>query len=531
MFVIAQAVLLARVITSVFIGRSGLVAMAPTLVLLLIVITLRAGTVWVTERAATEASIRVKSTLRSKALDAMAGTATSVGRTTSTGELTTIVSAGIESLDAYFARYLPVVPLAIITPVAVIGFSATLDWLTALILAVTLPVLIVFMILVGVGARRVSRARWRALQRLGGHFFDVLSGLDTLRLFGRSRRQIDVVGTISDNYRQTTMEVLRVAFLNSFVLELAATISTAIVAVTVGLRVVAGDITLEPALVVLILAPEVYLPIRKLGEEFHAAQDGAAAADAVFAVLDDPLAAPRPAKAMLAAPDPARCAISIESVSVIYPGRDVPALNAVDLRIDPGERLGIAGPNGAGKSTLAMIIAGTLAPSTGRVTVGSVDLSEVDPESWRRRIAWVPQAPYVFNASLRDNVALYCPDADDAAVTAALDAANCTFVLTLPAGLATILGDGGRRLSSGERQRLAVSRVVLADASLVIFDEPTANLDLASETEVVDAMAGLRRDCTVLIISHRSAPLDICDRVVGLDAGRAVIDITAGVQH
>ena len=353
----------------------------------------------------------------------------------------------------------------------------------------------------------------RLLQRLSGHFLDVVAGLPTLKVFGRAKAQAAAIRDITDRYRTATMATLKVAFLSSLILELLATYSVAVVAVAVGLRLLGGQLSFGSALFVLILAPEAYLPLRQLGTNYHSSSEGMKAAEEVFEILDRPL----PVRGTrLAVPDPSRCAIRIDNLGVCYPGR-TQALQAASLTVHPGEVVAVAGPSGCGKSTLLAVLLGLTPASAGSIRVGDTELADLDPDAWRSQLAWVPQRPHLFARSIADNVRLGRPDATDAEVRAAVaDAGLDDVVARLPAGLQTLLGDAGSGLSTGERQRVALARAFLRDAPLLLLDEPTANLDGHTEQDVLAAVRRLMAGRSVLLVAHRPSLLAIADRVVHL---------------
>jgi thiol reductant ABC exporter CydD subunit len=378
----------------------------------------------------------------------------------------------------------------------------------------------VFMVLIGRSAQDRTRARWRSLTLLSGHFLDVVRGLDTLRAHDRAHAQTETIAAVSDRFREETMSTLRVAFVSALVLELVAMMGTALVAATVGVQLVSGTLELTAGLTVLLLAPELYAPLRQLGAQFHASADGLAAAEQIFTSLDSP-----PTVAVAAhprrAPDPRLAPLRLEAVSFAYPERDGLVLDEVSLDLWPGERVALVGPNGAGKSTLAGLLLRLADPTSGRISCAGVDLRDADPRAWRRQIAWVPQRPTVFAGSVADNIRLGDPDASDERVLAAAQAANALgFISTLPHGLATAIGDGGRPLSAGQAQRVALARAFLRDAPLLVLDEPTAHLDASSAGAVSDAVQRLSTGRTTLLIVHHPALAARGDRVVTLEAGR-----------
>lgn len=398
-----------------------------------------------------------------------------------------------------------------VVPVAVLARIVTEDWVSAAIIVGTLPLIPVFMMLIGWVTQSQMDRQWRLLSRLSGHFLDVVAGLPTLKVFGRAKAQADSIRRITGDYRQATMRTLRIAFISSFALELLATISVALVAVTIGMRLVHGEMSLYDGLVVLILAPEAYLPLRQVGAQYHAAAEGLSAAEEIFEVLETP----EPTSGTGAVPPSG--GVRFEGVTVRYPGRSSDAVSDVSFAVDPGETVALVGPSGVGKSTLLNVLLGFVEPTSGRVRVGGADLTETSLEEWRSQVAWVPQRPHLYAGSVAENVRLARPDAEDSAVRRALsDAGALEFVDALPEGVRTVLGEEGAGLSAGQRQRLALARAFLADRPVLLLDEPTASLDGATEAEVVEAVRRLAVGRTVLLVVHRPALLDVADRVVRL---------------
>lgn len=510
--VIAQAMLIAEIVVGGFEDGLTVTELRTPLLLLAAVAVGRALVAWLTELAAHRASAAVKSELRGRLLEraALLGPGWLSGQRT--GSLVALATRGVDALDDYFARYLPQLGLAVVVPVAVLARIVTEDWVSAAIIVVTLPLIPLFMILIGWATQSRMDRQWQLLSRLSGHFLDVVAGLPTLKVFGRAKAQAESIRTITTQYRRATLRTLRIAFLSSFALELLATLSVALVAVTIGMRLVHGELDLYTGLVVLILAPEAYLPIRQVGAQYHAAAEGLSAAEEIFAVLEtEPRAA-----GTEDVPDSVR--LELEGVTVRHEGRTDPSLDAASLTVEPGETVALVGPSGVGKSTLLNVVLGFAVPDEGRVRVGGRDLAELDPERWRSRIAWVPQRPHLFAGTIAENVRLARPDADDEAVVAALrDAGAYDFVAELPDGERTLLGEDGAGLSAGQRQRLALARAFLADRPLLLLDEPTASLDGETEAGIVDAVRRLAAGRTVLLVVHRPALLAVADRVVTLE--------------
>ena len=434
----------------------------------------------------------------------------------STGELATSSTAGIDALEAYFAGYLPQLVRASVIPVAVLACAIAVDPVAGLILAGTVPLLVVLMILVGKGTLEKTRRRHRALAVLGAHFLDVVSGLETLRSYRRETVQHDTLQRVGDAYRRETLATLRVAFLSALVLELCAMIGTALVAAAIGIELCAGALSLQAGLTVLILAPELYGPLREVGQQFHAGADASGAAERIFAVLDR-IPARTGSTANLIAPDPAAAPVVLERVSFRYDSAQPPVLAGLDLALAPGRTVLLRGPSGVGKTTLSRLLLGFEQPESGTISCDGVDLRSVAPEAWRQRIAWLPQDPAVFTASVADNVRLGRPGAGESEVLDALHAAGADPLLAqLPDGIATILGEGGRRLSAGERRRIGLARVILRDAPLLVLDEPTAHLDPAAAADIAARLARVATGRTTLLISHDPQIEPIADEVVDL---------------
>lgn len=503
LLVIGQAVLIADIVVRAFRHDAGV---HTQLLLLLAVTAGRALVSWLTELAAHRSSAAVKSELRTRLLDhALAlGPARLPGRRT--GELANLATRGIDALDGYFSRYLPQLALAVVVPVAVLVRVVTADWISAAVILVTLPLIPLFMALVGWATQAHTDRQWRLLSRLSGHFLDVVAGLPTLKIFGRAKAQARNIRVITDDYRRATLRTLRIAFLSSLVLELLATISVALVAVGIGMRLVHGELDLYTGLLVLVLAPEAYLPLRQVGTHYHAAAEGLSAAEEVFAVLDEPL----PHGSGAPAPDLRTATLTVDGLRVRHEGRAHDSLPPTDLTLRPGETVALTGPSGAGKSTLLQAVLGFARPASGAVRVDGTDVRDLELGGWHAQIAWVPQHPHLFAGTVADNVRLAEPAATDAQVAAALTAAGASLDPDTP------LGEAGAGISAGQRQRVALARAFLTDRPLLLLDEPTAALDGETESSVAETLRRVSEDRTVLLVTHRPALLGTADRVVTL---------------
>ncbi|MFP5021773.1 thiol reductant ABC exporter subunit CydD [Pseudonocardia phyllosphaerae] len=504
---------------------SGLDVLLPLVLAVAGIAVARALLSYFAEAAALRSAARAKSQLRMRLVRAVAAAPADPSR--STGETVTLATRGLDALDDYFARYLPQLVLAVLVPIAVLVVVADADWISAIVIAVTIPLIPLFMALVGMHTRARVDRQWRLLSRLGGHFLDVVQGLPTLALFRRAQVVAGKVRETTDEHRRATMTTLRVAFMSAFVLELLATIAVALVAVEVGIRLLYGDLDYATALFVLVLAPEAYLPLREVGARFHASMEGVAAARQVFDELDRPVAGASGGSAPVPPAASAGRGLGIEDLRVRYPGAGADALAGVTLGVRPGESVLLRGPSGAGKSTLLGVLLGFVAPTGGRVLVESpdaapADLAGLDLDAWRRTVAWVPQRPHLFAGTVADNVRLGEPDASDAALADAARRSGLDAVVArLPEGWDTVLGEGGARLSSGERQRVALARAFLRDAPLVLLDEPTAHLDPDSARAVRAAAAELLRGRTALVVAHDAGWAEHVHRIVEVTGGTA----------
>lgn len=433
------------------------------------------------------------------------------------GVVATQVTRGVDATDSYLTGYLPSLVVSVVVPVAVIVRLFTTDLVSALVVTVTLPLIPVFAILIGKHTAARTERQWGLLVRLGGHFLDVVRGLGTLKVFGRAAAQASTVRAMASAHADATLKTLRVAFLSSLVLELVATLSVALVAVPIGFRLLSGGISAHTAMLILVLAPEAYLPLRAAGAKFHAAAEGLTALREALAV---PVVTTRSAAFTRRRGAPS---LALERVSVSYDG--VPALSEVDLCVPAGSRVALAGPSGSGKSTVLAVLLGFVTPDSGRVLVDGVDLRSLSPADWLADVAWVPQRPTLFRGSLASNIALGAPaDVPAAARAAALD----SVAAGLPAGFSTPIGEMGEVLSAGQRQRVGLARALArTSAGLVLLDEPTARLDARTESTVLSATRRLLPDRTAVLVAHRPAMAGLADRVVELRGGRVCAEVAA----
>ena len=517
--VVAQALLIAATLAPVVSAGATLDDVSGHLRWLAGVVVARALVTGLQERYAHRAATRVVTSLRGQVV---AHAAALGPRWLSTGrgvDTVTLATRGLDDLEPYLVRYLPQLLLAVTVTPATLVVVLGLDWISALIIIVTIPLVPVFMILVGQLTQSYSERRLAVMQRLGAQVLDLLAGLPTLRAFGRERGPVARVRELGDAYTRSTMSTLRVAFLSGMVLELLTTLSVALVAVGVGLRLVYGEVGLETALAVLVLAPEVYLPIRQIGVQFHASTDGITAAQKAFDVIEEPL---RP-QGTVTAPDLARATITVDCLGVDAPGRDLRAPAGLSLTIRPGRMVALTGPSGSGKTTTVLALLGLVSPDSGSVRVDGTDLADVDLSTWWSQVAWLPQRSTLPPGTLREalgvaeaeRTASVGAPASEAVARAMRLTGLDTVVSTLPDGLDTVLGQGGVGLSVGQRQRVALTAALLGEEPLVVLDEPTAHLDALAEDQVLASLAALRdAGRTVVVVAHRPSLVELADDVV-----------------
>jgi ATP-binding cassette subfamily C protein CydD len=516
LLVIAQAWCLARLVNGVIFEGRELPDVMVWLWSILGLILLRALVTYSAEQVAFDASAAIRLQLREKLLRKLQRLGPMYLGEERSGELGTLLTDGVEALEAYYARYIPAMSLAAWIPLSILVFVFPLDWQSGLVMLLTAPLIPFFMILIGKGAERLNQKQWKQLSRLGGHFLDVMQGLPTLKLFNASRRESRVIERISDDYRHATMKVLRVAFLSSLALEFFATVSIAVVAVLIGFRLLFGEMDFLIGFFVLLLAPEFYLPLRSLGTHYHGRMQAIATSERILEVIDAPEAVAEQGSAELASE---RFSIAFDQVRFSYGERS--ALTDATFEMKPGEHVALVGPSGSGKSTIINLLLGFIKPDSGDIRIGAQSLSSIDIDSWRRRIAWVPQRPRLFHGTVADNIRLGMDGVDNTAVYRALEATRAReFVEQLPEGIDTIVGEGGHGLSGGQLQRLALARAFLRHASLLILDEPTAHLDRHNEKLISNTINDLFRDRSVLIVAHRLQTVKRADRILVLNEGR-----------
>jgi thiol reductant ABC exporter CydD subunit len=534
LLVIAQAWTMASVVDRVFLRGAGLADLAGAIATLVALAFGRAALAWSADVRAQRAAARAKLDARRQATAALLARGPLDASRGQTGDVVHLLSSGLDALDGYVAQYLPQARLASVGPGLVLVAVLWADALSALVLAITFPLIPLFMVLIGGAARERTRRQWVTLARMSARFLDAVQGLPTLKAFGRTADEVATLTDRTERFRTLTMEVLKLAFVSSLALELLATIGTAIVAVEVGLRLLYAKLALQPALFVLMLAPEFYRPLRALGSAYHASMAGREVSErlAEFIGPGGPIAV-TPARQRRNGPAEASApqdldvrgplTVVFEAVSCTYAGRHEPALENASFTLRPGSTVALVGPSGSGKSTCANLLLRFVEPSAGAIRVNGVDIGSLPATRWRHLVAWVPQRPHLFHGTVRENLLLgrtRTTTAEGDLWQALEQAAARRFVEALPQGLDTPIGERAARLSGGQAQRLAIARAMLADAPLVVLDEPTSQLDPWTEPEIQAAIARLRAGRTVLLIAHRFSMVRRADQVVLLSSGR-----------
>jgi len=515
---IAQCWLLAWLIDSVVIGGKELSGLFPALWLLPLVMLLRAGLELLRQGFAFESAARIRQTLRSTLLERISALGPSWSQQQRTGSIASTLGEGVDAIETYFSAFLPQKIIIGVVPLAILVALFPSDWVSGLIMLITAPLIPIFMIIVGKGAEKISLKQWRKLSLMSAHFFDVIAGLTTLRQTNAARRQAEIIAAISENYRQTTMKVLRVAFLSSLVLEFLATISTAMVAVYVGFRLYYGDLAFLPGLFALLLAPEFFRPLRDLGAHYHARMDAIGATEGLLHILNTELPEQTAAQA-LSVVEPQE--IRVENLGYQHP--EGGGIEDISFTLRRGETLAVVGSSGAGKTTLARLLLRFISPNRGKILIDGVDLSQLDLPEWQKQIGWLPQRPTLFAGSIADNICLAHPQASDTELKKAAQLAQADgFINGFAEGYATQLGDGGQGLSGGQVQRVAMARALLTAPPVMILDEPTSSLDSHTAHQMMSALVKAFPDSARLVITHDTSVAVMADRVVVLAQGRVI---------
>ncbi len=527
LLLIVQAALLSHIVHRAFIDGVTRAALGRSFAMLCGVIVLRAGLAWAREVTGFQAGTRIRGEVRRALMQHLARLGPVQNGGLGGGELSATMVEQVEALQAFYAHYLPQLALAVAIPAAIVAFVWPISWAAGGLLLLTAPLIPLFMILVGMGAESISQRHFQALARMSAHFLDTLQGLPTLKLLDRSRGEESRIAATSDQYRQRTMRVLRVAFLSTAVLELFSSLAIALVAVYLGTTYLGYShfgmygcpLSLYQGLFILLLAPDFYLPLRELGTHYHARAEAIGAAREILKILSRPPAQDLKGQRELVLPD--AVSLDCQDLAYTYEDRREPALVGCSLRLDAGDRVVLVGESGAGKTTLLNLLLGFIQPQRGSIRVNGRNLYELTPESWHRALAWVGQHPMVFHGTIAGNIAMGKPAASRSQIEQAARAARVTdFAQHLPRGLDTSVGEQGWGLSRGQAQRVALARVFLKDAPLLLLDEPTAGLDMENEQVVMAAIETLSQGRTVVLSTHRLHHIEEAQRVVVLSAGR-----------
>ncbi len=513
--IVLQAHIFSKIVDRAFLRGESLQDL-PILTLFFIVVT-RSIFIWLNNHFATSASLRIRFTLREKLLRKIIELGPTYTSGERTGELTSTLTEGVDKLDPYIREYIPQVILTAVIPIMVLFFVFPRDFYTGAVFVITAPLIPFFMVLIGMAAEKVTKKQWRSLGRMSAYLLDVIQGLTTLKILNRSRGERERLKRIVEDFRKTTIDVLKIAFISALTLELIATLSTAIVAVEIGLRLLYGKMVFQEAFFILLLAPEFYTPFRQLGAKFHAGMAGIEAASRITEILENHT------KIDTKGRKPASFSHEIwfENVNFHYGKRKV--LDDINLTIKKGERIALVGPTGSGKSTLVSLILRFNDPSSGRITVDGIPLNLLNIHEWRKLISWVPQTPFIFNATVLENIKIAKTGAGiDEIIDAAKKAFAHEFIEKLENGYHTVVGEHGMRLSGGQAQRIAIARAFLKNAPILILDEATSNLDPETEEKIRKAIENLMKGRTVIIIAHRLSTVVNADKIVVLRDGRIV---------
>lgn len=527
LIVIAQAWLIATVISDVVFESAKLIELQNRLLFLLVIFFVRAILNWSSSLYAFKASIKIKLDLRNKIHKHIQKTGPIHANKKHSGSDVNTLVDGVEAVEKYYTLYMPGIAFVSILPLAYIIVAFPFDWISGLVLLITAPIIVFFMIMIGQGAEKLNQEQWRQLSRLSSHFIDVIQGLPTLKIFNAAKREASVIAKLADEYRQRTMSVLKVAFLSSLLLEFFSSIGVAIVAVLIGFRLLDGNMEFVDGLFVLLLAPEYYLSIRNMGGNYHARMEGIGAAEQIIEILDrDNNKDTGSTKENLIFQFNKSKGVSIEfnNLSFSYE-KNIEVLKNFNLKIPANKRTVLIGESGSGKSTIVNLLLGFVQNDKGRIIVNSQNLSEVSIETWRDYIAWLPQQAHLFQGTIADNIRLGKETATNNEIKEAARLAFCDeFIDKLPDTYNTVIGERGTGLSGGQIQRIALARCFLKNAPLLILDEASANLDRKSEELIEKSIDLLSKDRTVIIVAHRLHTIEKADQIVIIDKGQ-VLDI------
>ncbi|MCY7578356.1 thiol reductant ABC exporter subunit CydD [Bacillus altitudinis] len=517
--IIFQAQWLAHAITTLFDGKS-LMQATPYVLLFLAAFLVRHGLTLMREKVMFTYSSRIGADVRKQLLDQLFRLGPAFTKKKGTGKLVTLAMEGIAQYRQYLQLFLPKMVNMAVIPVMVLVYVWTLDETSAVILIVTLPILIVFMILLGLVAQRKAAKQWRSYEKLSNHFTDSLRGLETLRYLGISKKHSRNIGEVSKRYRKATMSTLKVAFLSSFALDFFSMLSIATVAVFLGLRLIEGDLLLLPALTALMLAPEYFLPVREVGNDYHATLNGKEANEAIQVILEEKGFREQETQSVQLNEWNEQSELTLQDVSVLHDEHAPYSIQDVDLTVKGKKKIGIIGASGSGKSTLTDVLGGFVEPSAGEIILNGKPLAHLQLAAWQKEVVYMPQHPYLFHMTLRENIRFYEPNATDEDVERAVQEAGLSqLVAELPNGLDEVIGEQGRGLSGGQAQRIALARTVLGQRSIMLLDEPTAHLDIETEYELKKTMLPLFENKLVFLATHRLHWMTDMDEIIVMDHG------------
>ncbi|MGM0970426.1 MAG: thiol reductant ABC exporter subunit CydD [Bacillota bacterium] len=517
--IIFQAQWLAHAITTLFEGKS-LSQATPYVLLFLAAFLVRHGLTLIREKVMFTYSSRIGADVRKQLLDQLFRLGPAFTKKKGTGKLVTLAMEGIAQYRQYLQLFLPKMVNMAVIPAMVLIYVWTLDETSAVILIVTLPILIIFMILLGLVAQRKAAKQWKSYEKLSNHFTDSLRGLETLRYLGISKKHSRNIGEVSKRYRKATMSTLKVAFLSSFALDFFSMLSIATVAVFLGLRLIEGELLLLPALTALMLAPEYFLPVREVGNDYHATLNGKEANEAMQVILEEKGFRTQETQSVQLNEWNEQSALTLQNVSVQHDEHAPYSIQDVDLTVKGKKKIGIIGASGSGKSTLTDVLGGFVEPTSGQITLNGQPLVHLQMKEWQKEVVYMPQHPYLFHMTLRENIRFYEPHATDEDVErAACEAGLSQLVAQLPNGLDEVIGEQGRGLSGGQAQRIALARTVLGKRSIMLLDEPTAHLDIETEYELKKTMLPLFEDKLVFLATHRLHWMPDMDEIIVMDQG------------
>ena len=519
MAVIGEAYLISEVINNIFLQGSSLLLVQNIIFLIIGFSLLKFIFTWAEQSFANKVATYVKNKIRKDISDYIFKLGPNYTKSERTGDIANTLINGVEKLDAYFSQFLPQLFLSALVPIFILFFVFPIDLLSGVVFLLTAPLIPLFMIFIGSVAEKLNKKQWKSLSLMSAYFLDVIQGLTTIKLFGRTDHVLNKVGIISELFRKSTMKVLRIAFLSALVLEMFSTISIAIIAVEIGLRLMNGHLEFQPALFILILAPEFYNPIRQLGTKYHAGMEGIAAAHSIYKILETPIPYPETNKSLI---DFNFNKITFQNVHFSYEDNQE-ALSGISFSIKPKTITALVGESGSGKTTTINLLLKFLEPTQGNIFFDDIKLNEINRDDWLKHIGWISQNPYLFHASIKENILIAKEDATDDELLTALKLAKLDKLIdNLPNGPDTIVGERGTRLSGGEAQRVALARAFLKDAPILILDEPTANLDPTTESEMIESINKLTKNRTVVMIAHRLNTIKKADNILVFSKGKII---------